>query len=1006
MCCIFVAGDTSALDEQGLSLEILNSTLSGQTTWELTSTPPRRFYVQLHSHLKRKRSFSKTKIGTLYTAIDQHFRSYRPDNAYRVIETMCKARKVDYDAPMTYYKIESPDASTKCDRHFETPHASHPHLHYQKRNVDRREARKDKKLIDLQKKFREVQLALETLQTDAVETQKIITQSEIVAEATGAQLLQNEQAISVLQEKQTDLTETVELLMEENVSLRDMVHEMEEELKRVDDCTYVGKEGQSDRTLGDFVVTTTSGKRYSNAVRELYYKLLSMQISPAKVSNIIKTVLKTMVPSVNVESIQLPKRSAAQYMRKAELPTLNSAHKATVLAHASHTMHMNTDGTTLRQQKLNSIAINNICLSVAEVPDGTADSVLEHVDRELAHLRDIAHKLRVPEANSINWAHILSSTSDGASTQKRFNKLVDEYRERDRQKFGDSPGETATVHIVQNFCGMHLGVNLRKAQNAGVRKFYREAEAEDDVHREYEPGDRFVHEFCKLFGKHGTPEYGHGVLDLPDFLTANAQTAESNGNMAKAQLYRKALQVKLHRQIGSRYFVTASNAARAFYLVPTAVEYIEELKCIKELNRLEKEVHKKLTNPSELAQLKLDGLFFYHVYADLMMLVKSTDLDKSVLDMNTHYLELKMSLQELSRHPEQALDPDYKVFPSETRLYAQSGKYLKLNHRKNTEASVVYERLLTSDTWDTTLLLPRVAAAASAMVEKLAAYKSDQLPGGIYWNPNQQTQAVLKELKPNNDICESLLGLNDWLTTPLVNAKQQTKTALIEAKKNKTMEWLDTLGGSKDTVINLAVAERKGVQAQSTEHEKAIQQKRIERKRQAMEKERQKALRAQAMLQQLEELPSITSEEELEQAIQVIEEKRCSTRECNAEKLKLVKQLIKRHCLAKKRKVLLSTNGKPKSFSELKLDFLQLLEENGEPPEKQPRLDFQGNPELLVGHRIQHKFMDDGAEQWFDGYVLAYKSDINSHEVVYTGDSEHYTYNLVEDLEDGSLVVL
>lgn len=33
---------------------------------------------------------------------------------------------------------------------------------------------------------------------------------------------------------------------------------------------------------------------------------------------------------------------------------------------------------------------------------------------------------------------------------------------------------------------------------------------------------------------------------------------------------------------------------------------------------------------------------FFHVYADLVMLSKSNDLKKSVLDMNQHYLEVKL----------------------------------------------------------------------------------------------------------------------------------------------------------------------------------------------------------------------------------------------------------------------------------------------------------------------------------------------------------------------------
>ena len=54
-------------------------------------------------------------------------------------------------------------------------------------------------------------------------------------------------------------------------------------------------------------------------------------------------------------------------------------------------MHMNTDGTTPNQQKVNAIAVNGIYLSVDEVPDNTAESVLEHIDQELDHLREITY---------------------------------------------------------------------------------------------------------------------------------------------------------------------------------------------------------------------------------------------------------------------------------------------------------------------------------------------------------------------------------------------------------------------------------------------------------------------------------------------------------------------------------------------------------------------------------------------------------------------------------------
>ena len=58
------------------------------------------------------------------------------------------------------------------------------------------------------------------------------------------------------------------------------------------------------------------------------------------------------------------------------------------------------------------------------------------------------------------------------------------------------------------------------------------------------------------------------------------------------------------------------------------------------------------------------------------MLSKSNDLNKSALNMNQHYLELKMFLQEVENHPEVVMDKDYKVFRSEDRLYGDAYKLI------------------------------------------------------------------------------------------------------------------------------------------------------------------------------------------------------------------------------------------------------------------------------------------------------------------------------------------
>ena len=67
-------------------------------------------------------------------------------------------------------------------------------------------------------------------------------------------------------------------------------------------------------------------------------------------------------------------------------------------------------------------------ISVNELPDGTAETAVADVSRELEKLRQIAHDLRIPNANSINWTLFVAVNSDSAATQKKLNRLIEERR--------------------------------------------------------------------------------------------------------------------------------------------------------------------------------------------------------------------------------------------------------------------------------------------------------------------------------------------------------------------------------------------------------------------------------------------------------------------------------------------------------------------------------------------------------------------------------------------------
>ena len=88
------------------------------------------------------------------------------------------------------------------------------------------------------------------------------------------------------------------------------------------------------------------------------------------------------------------------------------------------------------------------------------------------------------------------------------------------------------------------------------------------------------------------------------------------------------------------------------------------------------------------------------------------------------------------------------------------------------------------------------------MKEKLCAYAQNNFPGRIYWDPPEpEVRKVLAELQPSNDLCESILGLNDYLMTALPNLHQVAHSNLVEVKKNKTMKWLDSLPDDHQTKV-------------------------------------------------------------------------------------------------------------------------------------------------------------------------------------------------------------
>jgi len=81
-------------------------------------------------------------------------------------------------------------------------------------------------------------------------------------------------------------------------------------------------------------LVTKEGKNYTVAIRKLYYSLLTKQISPAHLPDIIKSVVQCFCLNVDTKAIALPKTRCAGYMRRGELMSVGMAQIAYSLSDA------------------------------------------------------------------------------------------------------------------------------------------------------------------------------------------------------------------------------------------------------------------------------------------------------------------------------------------------------------------------------------------------------------------------------------------------------------------------------------------------------------------------------------------------------------------------------------------------------------------------------------------------------------------------------------------------
>lgn len=341
----------------------------------------------------------------------------------------------------------------------------------------------------------------------------------------------------------------------------------------------------------------------------------------------------------------------------------------------------------------------------------------------------------------------------------------------------------------------------------------------------------------------------------------------------------------------------------------------------------------------------------------------------------------------------------YRVFKSEEELYGSK----KTNHRCH--SGILYKKLFeTAGSDDASSIICPLLASGAAKMKKLLTYAEKQLPGGEYWEPNTAIKAILKELKPSNDFCESILGLNDYLTSALPNLTQSARSNLIQVKKNHTMQWLEELPDDTQLrVMDLAVKEKPKVAQERKRQEELRSQQRRQAMLQANARREAFKRKAQQEKDELLQHHLITTSSELDSMLGRIDTEKISAQQKKAKKIQLLKTQIRirKKILGQDIRIFFSHARKQRPLCKIVKELSDHICNNTSNSE------YVQNPSLLVGQNIQHRFeTEHSTKVWYDAIVLRYDSTTKMHEIKYEGEEEHCNFDLVLDFLNGDLKIL
>ena len=193
----------------------------------------------------------------------------------------------------------------------------------------------------------------------------------------------------------------------------------------------------------------------------------------------------------------------------------------------------------------------------------------------------------------------------------------------------------------------------------------------------------------------------------------------------------------------------------------------------------------------------------------------------------------------------------------------------------------------------------------------------------------------------------------------------------------------------------MAVKQRKCVNKECKDDER----ERSEQRKQKMIKENAKTVALKEKMcqekERLSQLHLITTSEELQKELLIIDEKNISASKKRNKKISVLKTQvqIRRKFLGQTVPILFTSNRKQRPLTTIVTELCDFINKSTVPSEC---LAFLKDPIALVGKQIKQRFQDEenSIVTWYHGRVIDYCTSKKVHCVVYEGDDNQYQYDI------------